>query len=125
MASSVAARGLAVAPPASATVTFPFAGPNGVTYYSQPSSETLTIAVQTSSVLIQGDVIGNLSSSLIDLATGAAYPSGLSGLPFRWGTLMMQTITGLQAGRRYLLKMVFQANSGRIWEAPIIITCPF
>ena len=88
------------------------------------SYETLPLAFDVADLLLVGETPTAATAQLIQIDTGMDYASGHPGSPIIQGTQLVQTVTGLQIGKRYRLVMQFQAAPGKIWAPSLLIECP-
>lgn len=88
------------------------------------SRETLPIAFDVSPLLEEGETPSSPESSLVQIDNGVDYVTGRPGAAFVQGEEIVQTVTGLRAGKRYLLAIQFEAAPGKIWAPSLYIECP-
>lgn len=92
------------------------------------SGETLPISIDMTLLVNTGETPSTPTSALFDITStspGTSFPTGLSGAPTIAGNVVTQKVTGLTAGHTYRLVLGFTAVAGKIWQAGVIITCPF
>jgi hypothetical protein len=92
---------------------------------TQLSTETRPWQVEMAAAEDAGDAIGSVTTTLVDLLTGASFPTGLSGAPTFSGTTVSQTVTALVAGHYY--RLVWSANMGgaKVSAVSVILQCPY
>jgi hypothetical protein len=88
------------------------------------STETLPLAVDISARLGSGETPTSPASELRDITTGTMYPAGLSGSASVNGSNILQSVTALQKGHRYLLVVSFTAG-GRRESVPLELQTVF
>lgn len=93
--------------------------------FQMASTETLPFALDTTPLLVGLETPSAPVVTLTELATGVAYPTGLSGSPIVAGNVITQHVTALQAGWSYRLAFTFQAAVGKVWTEYVLLTCPF
>ena len=92
------------------------------------SGETLPIGIDFTLLMTAGQSLSLPTAALYDITTadpGTSFPAGLSGSPSAVGNVVTQTITGLAAGHTYRLVLGATAATGVIWQAGLVIVCPF
>jgi hypothetical protein len=88
------------------------------------SFETLPITFDVTELLIDGETVSLPSSTLVQLDTGLDYAAGHPSAPAIQGALIIQTVTALEAGKRYRLIVQFDAAVGKTWAPSLLIDCP-
>lgn len=91
--------------------------------YEMDSAETLPLAFDTAPYLSGVETPTNPRAELIDAGSGATYTAGLSGSPSVAGTIITQTVTALERGKKYELKIIFQAAVGKVMAGVLRIEC--
>ncbi len=92
---------------------------------TQLSTETIPWSDDLTAALDVGDVVGSVTTVLIDLLTGVSFPAGLSGAPTFSGNVVQQTVTGLNAGHNY--RLIFSAGLGgpKVRSSVVKLVCPY
>jgi hypothetical protein len=92
--------------------------------FEMGSQETLPLAFDVAGLLLAGETPSAPDSTLIQVDTGLDYAAGHPSNPTISGTQLIQTVTALEAGKRYLLIIQFTAAAGKIWAPSLLIECP-
>jgi len=92
--------------------------------FEMSSFETLPLAFDIAGLLLVGETPSAPTSVLLQLDTGVDYAAGHPIQPSINGTQLIQTLTALQAGKRYRLVITFTAAAGKIWAPSLLIDCP-
>jgi hypothetical protein len=87
------------------------------------SGETLPISIDFSTLINGGQTPFAPTMSLKDIDTGANIILGT--VPVITLNVVTQTVQGLTAGHRYRLVLGLTAVTGVVWQAGVLITCPF
>ena len=90
------------------------------------ASETLPLEVDFANYLGASETVngaGAPTCTLVDLTDGSSTAGMLSGGPTVSGNRVRQTVTGLQAGHKYLLEVVIRVAVGKTWAAQLEIVC--
>src|SRR5262245_39893355 len=83
--------------------------------FEMSSYETLPLTFDVADLLEAGETPSAPVTSLIQIDTGLDYVAGHPTAPVVQGTQLVQSVTALQAGKRYRLIIKFTAAAGKIW----------
>lgn len=92
-------------------------------FLEMSSYETLPLAFDVAGLLEDGETPSGAAATLLQLDTGQDYASGHPGSAIVQGTQLIQTVTGLQPGKRYRLVIQFSAAIGKVWAPSLLIEC--
>jgi hypothetical protein len=89
----------------------------------QGSGETIPYSVDVAYRLLAGETVSGPTAGLVNEATGASYPGGLSGAAALSGTVITQKVTALAAGTNYVLTFTWTQAAGHVEQAFLRISC--
>src|SRR5262245_26937179 len=92
--------------------------------FEMGSHETLPISFDISQLLLVSETPTNAVTTLVQIDSGIDYGAGHPTVPSIQGTKLVQTLTALQAGKRYRLIIQFNAAAGKTWAPSLLISCP-
>ncbi len=90
----------------------------------QASTERIFWTMDTSPLLGVGESAGSPVVTLIDIATGAAYPAGLDGSPQVVANVISQWVKSLVAGHKYDLVFTFTTSTGQVLSPALRLEVP-
>lgn len=91
------------------------------------AGETLPLSIDFSLLIVTGETPATPTGVLYDI-TDTDTPGSVvtqAGALSISGNVVTKSITGLTAGKRYRLVLGCTAVAGKIWQAGLIIVCPF
>src|SRR5215204_3388085 len=88
--------------------------------FEMGSYETLPIGFDIASLLVESETPTNARTNLIQIDTGLDYGPGHPTIPSIQGTRLVQTLTALEAGKRYRLIIQFDAATGKTWAPSLL-----
>ena len=93
------------------------------------SGETLPIGIDFTPLIATGQTPTTPTAALYDVTavvgSGPGTPVTLTGSLTLVGNVVSQSVTGLVAGHTYRLVLGLTAAAGTIWQAGVILACPF
>jgi hypothetical protein len=87
------------------------------------STDTLPLELDTTTRLLPGETLSQLSTRLIDLATNVEYPAGLPTAPSAVGNVITQLVSGLQAKHSYRLEFIYTVALNKTWTDYVRLDC--